>query len=536
MAKILKFKRGNTAKNNSYTGSAGELTVDTTKKTVVVHDGVTTGGSVLATDVTVSTHTSRVDNPHGVSKTQVGLGNVLNVDSTNPNNIVQDSTHRFVTDSDKTNWNGKINATEKAVANGIATLDVNGKVVLTQIPDSILGQLQYIGIHNFSSSLPTATEKGQYWIASSNGNGYITGDWAVWNGTSFDKVDNTDAVATVAGRTGNVVLTKNDVGLSNVDNTSDANKPVSTAQQTALNLKANDNTVVKLTGNETIAGVKTFASSPIVPVPTLNQQSAVARSTNITVTVGSGGDYTTINSALEYLSGFYPLYKSNGVTATIQLLAGFVMAEQVLVKGLNLGWITITGVDAETNITHTALTTNFTSTDYGFSSYPAFGASRGGTLPRVGQLFNMNLGTGGTSSEKHGVMTLGAGSSADILSGKGVKNAGTYGIYAVYGSTINATGANASGAGQYGIFATHCSTINATGANASGAGSVAIQASVSSTINATGAIIQNQTTGICLRVFDGSTIEASSINTTGSTVTIFSQAVNALTSNGIIYK
>jgi len=33
--------------------------------------------------------------------------------------------------------------------------------------------------------------------------------------------------------------TKSDVGLSNVDNTSDANKPVSTATQTALNLKAN---------------------------------------------------------------------------------------------------------------------------------------------------------------------------------------------------------------------------------------------------------------------------------------------------------
>ena len=32
-------------------------------------------------------------------------------------------------------------------------------------------------------------------------------------------------------------LVKADVGLGNVDNTSDANKPVSTAQQTALNLK-----------------------------------------------------------------------------------------------------------------------------------------------------------------------------------------------------------------------------------------------------------------------------------------------------------
>mgnify|MGYP000247414347 CR=1 FL=1 len=34
-------------------------------------------------------------------------------------------------------------------------------------------------------------------------------------------------------------MTKTTVGLPNVDNTSDANKPVSTAQQTALDLKAN---------------------------------------------------------------------------------------------------------------------------------------------------------------------------------------------------------------------------------------------------------------------------------------------------------
>lgn len=38
-----------------------------------------------------------------------------------------------------------------------------------------------------------------------------------------------------------LALIKGDVGLGNVDNTSDASKPVSTAQQTALNLKANDN-------------------------------------------------------------------------------------------------------------------------------------------------------------------------------------------------------------------------------------------------------------------------------------------------------
>lgn len=45
-------------------------------------------------------------------------------------------------------------------------------------------------------------------------------------------------VQSVAGRTGAVTLAKADVGLSDVDNTSDANKPISTATQTALDLKA----------------------------------------------------------------------------------------------------------------------------------------------------------------------------------------------------------------------------------------------------------------------------------------------------------
>ena len=45
-------------------------------------------------------------------------------------------------------------------------------------------------------------------------------------------------VQSVAGRTGDVVLTSTDVGLGNVDNTSDANKPISTATQGALDLKA----------------------------------------------------------------------------------------------------------------------------------------------------------------------------------------------------------------------------------------------------------------------------------------------------------
>ena len=47
-----------------------------------------------------------------------------------------------------------------------------------------------------------------------------------------------------AGTTGNVVITKSDLSLGNVDNTSDVNKPVSTATQTALDLKVDENAAI----------------------------------------------------------------------------------------------------------------------------------------------------------------------------------------------------------------------------------------------------------------------------------------------------
>lgn len=44
-------------------------------------------------------------------------------------------------------------------------------------------------------------------------------------------------VTSVAGRTGAITLTKTDVGLASVDNTADSAKPVSTAQQNAIDLR-----------------------------------------------------------------------------------------------------------------------------------------------------------------------------------------------------------------------------------------------------------------------------------------------------------
>lgn len=78
---------------------------------------------------------------------------------------------------------------------------------------------------------------------STNLNGqsnWATLDLAVYNDSlvgKWFKIDNTDDVISVNGKTGAVTVTKTDVGLDQVDNTSDANKPISTATQTALDAK-----------------------------------------------------------------------------------------------------------------------------------------------------------------------------------------------------------------------------------------------------------------------------------------------------------
>ena len=48
MATELKFRNGTTAQHATFTGAAAEVTVDTDKNTVVVHDGTTAGGYPLA--------------------------------------------------------------------------------------------------------------------------------------------------------------------------------------------------------------------------------------------------------------------------------------------------------------------------------------------------------------------------------------------------------------------------------------------------------------------------------------------------------
>ena len=54
MATAIQRRRGTTSQHSSFTGLVGEITIDTDKKVVVVHDGSTAGGVPMATAASVT--------------------------------------------------------------------------------------------------------------------------------------------------------------------------------------------------------------------------------------------------------------------------------------------------------------------------------------------------------------------------------------------------------------------------------------------------------------------------------------------------
>ncbi|RWM29785.1 hypothetical protein [Mesorhizobium sp.] len=108
----------------------------------------------------------------------------------------------------------KQNENEKGNANGYASLDSTGKVPSAQLPSALFGALSYQGTWNANTNTPTmpaasSANKGQYYKVDTAGATNVSGitdwqigDWIVSNGTSWDKIDNTDQVNSVAGLQG----------------------------------------------------------------------------------------------------------------------------------------------------------------------------------------------------------------------------------------------------------------------------------------------------------------------------------------------
>lgn len=143
----------------------------------------------------------------------------------------------------------------KGKASGVASLDANSKIITSQLPDYLLGQVMYggnasevatttvvspsaslktkknittasISIENSETSTKNNTYgykdmEGVYFICQASGtfagNSFETGDWIISTGAKWEKIDNTDAVTSVNGEMGAVVLSAADVGALPTD-------------------------------------------------------------------------------------------------------------------------------------------------------------------------------------------------------------------------------------------------------------------------------------------------------------------------------
>jgi hypothetical protein len=176
------------------------------------------------------------------------------------------------------------------VALGVATLDAGGTVPLSQIPASIQGGVSYQGAWNASTNTPTLVSsvgsKGFYYVVSVAGNtnlngvtDWLVGDWAIYNGTAWEKIDNTDQVASVNGYTGVVVLSNTDVGAPPTSLTISAGTGLSGGGSLAANRTLS-------IANTTVTAAP-YGSASAVPTFTVNGQGQLTAASNVTIAIAN---------------------------------------------------------------------------------------------------------------------------------------------------------------------------------------------------------------------------------------------------------
>jgi hypothetical protein len=196
---------------------------------------------------------------------------------------------------------------QKGSVNGVATLDEAGKVPVTQLPSYVDDVLEAANLAAF----PVVGETGKIYVALDTNKTYR------WSGSAYIFITS-GAVDSVAGKTGVVLLNSSDVGLGNVDNTSDAAKPVSTAQQTALNLKADLN-------SPTFTGTVSGITAAMVGLGNVeNKSSATIRgeltSANVTTALGFTPYNATNPSGYITSSALTPYLTTASAASTYQTI------------------------------------------------------------------------------------------------------------------------------------------------------------------------------------------------------------------------
>jgi hypothetical protein len=128
---------------------------------------------------------------------------------------------------------GAVSTSSLGVAYGVATLDVNGTIPMSELPASVVGGLNYQGTWDANANNPaivsgsaSSTNKGWYFKVAVAGtttvdgnSSWNVGDWIVSDGTDWQQIHNTELVSSVNGATGAVMITASSLGLATVATT-----------------------------------------------------------------------------------------------------------------------------------------------------------------------------------------------------------------------------------------------------------------------------------------------------------------------------
>lgn len=224
MANTVQRKRGTNAQLMAYTGPEGEFVYNMTSRRIHAMTGDVPGGV-----------------PHALLSEVLDKANVATTMSAGTG----------LTGGGSLAQNRTFSLSAASIAS-LAKADSSVQTVNGNPPDSNGNIVVSAGSGTVSSvavSVPTGlsvagspiTTSGTFTITYQSGyQGYTTAEANKLAGIAAGAQVN--AVTSVAGKTGAVVLAKADVGLGNVDNTSDAAKPISTATQSALNAKWGNDT------------------------------------------------------------------------------------------------------------------------------------------------------------------------------------------------------------------------------------------------------------------------------------------------------
>lgn len=135
--------------------------------------------------------------------------------------VAYGSTGGTVVQGDDSRVTGAEQTANKGSANGYAGLDSGGRVPAGQLPASVM---QYLGTYNASTDTPSLSngsgDTGDVYRVSVSGTrnfgaGNVVlaaGDLIIYTGSVWEKLDTTESVSSVAGRTGDVTLTVADIG------------------------------------------------------------------------------------------------------------------------------------------------------------------------------------------------------------------------------------------------------------------------------------------------------------------------------------